>query len=276
VWIPAVTAALMLISAGLTVAGAPATPAATPSPGAAGLRLTVTADAVDVDATTRTVRATGRVRVTDGTIIGTASRGVLYHAQGRGILTGHARVTGPQGVLVGGEIAFAFAGRTLTRIAARGDAALETAAGRLSGATITITPATDTVVAEERVTFLAPPDVVASGRRLTVERTRGRAVLDGDARLRTSDGFILGERMEGTDRLDRVTVGGGVVGRFRDIDARSRTAEYDAQEKKIVFIGDADITQAGRRMLSDRVTVWYAAGRVVAEGATRIRIDPTP
>jgi lipopolysaccharide export system protein LptA len=118
--------------------------------------------------------------------------------------------------------------------------------------------------------------VVATGRRLVLERGRGRAVLEGDARLRNRDGVIQGDRMEGTDRLERVTVAGGVVGRFRDIDARSRTAEYDAREKMIIFIGDAEIAQAGRRLFSERVTVWYAAGRVVAEGATRIRIDPAP
>lgn len=273
-WILAVTVAVVLAFANVIAAASPAP--ALPASGQAGLRLTVTADAMDVDAATRTVTARGRVRVTDGTILATASEGVLYYAAGRGRLVGNARVRSPQGVLVGGEIAFVFTGRAVTRVVARGDAMLEMPAGRLSGPTIAITPPTDTVAAEEHVTLQTLPDVVATGRRLTVHRAQGRAVLEGDARLRNRDGFIAGERMEGTDRLERATVTGGVVGRFRDVDARSRTAEYDAKENKIVFIGDVDIAQAGRRMFSDRVTVWYAAGRVVAEGATRIRIDPAP
>ena len=72
---------------------------AAPSP--SRLRVTVTADAMDVDTVTRTVTATGHVRVTDGTVTGTALKATLYHAQGRGILVGNARITTPQGVLVG-------------------------------------------------------------------------------------------------------------------------------------------------------------------------------
>jgi len=229
-----------------------------------------------VDTVTRTVSATGHVRVTDGTVTGTASKATLYHAQGRGILVGNARITAPQGVLVGGEITFTYTTRIVTRILSRGDAGLEMSIGRLSAGTITVMPPSDSVVAEEHATFLSPPDVVATARRLWFDRGRGRAVLDGGARLQNRDGFIQGERIEGVDRLERASVTGGVIGRYRDIDARSQAAEYDAKEKKIVFIGDAEVTQAGRRLFTERVTVWYAAGRIVAEGATRVRIEPTP
>jgi len=268
---------LAMVLTSLTVVAASSAPASSPSPGSApGLHITVTADTMDVDAATRTVTATGHVRVTDGTVTGTALKAVLYHGQGRGTLIGNARVSAPQGVLVGGEIAFTYTARAVTRITSRGDAGLEMGIGRLSGATITVTPANDAVVAEENATFLAPPDVVATGRRLSFDRGRGRAVLDGGARLQNREGFIQGERIEGTDRLERATVSGSVVGRFRDIDARSQTAEYDGKEKKIVFIGDAEISQLGRRLFTERVTVWYAAGRILAEGTTRVRIEPTP
>ncbi len=266
---PALAAALAVAVSVLSVVAAAALPASGP-------RITVTADTMDVDTVTRTVAATGHVRVTDGTVTGTASKATLYHAQGRGILVGNARITAPQGVLVGGEITFTYTTRTVTRIVSRGDAGLEMSIGRLSGGTITVTPPSDSVVAEENVTFLSPPDVVATARRLSFDRGRGRAVLDGGARLQNRDGFIQGERIEGVDRLERASVTGGVIGRYRDIDARSQTAEYDAKEKKIVFIGDAEVTQAGRRLFTERVTVWYAAGRIVAEGATRVRIEPTP
>ena len=271
---PALAAVLAVTVSALSVVAAPSVSPS--SPPASGLRITVTADTMDVDTVTRTVTATGHVRVTDGTVTGTASKATLYHAQGRGILVGNARITTPQGVLVGGEITFAYTTRIVTRIVSRGDAGLEMNIGRLSAGTITVTPPSDSVVGEEHATFLSPPDVVATARTLSFDRGRGRAVLDGGARLQNRDGFIQGERIEGMDRLERASVTGGVISRYRDIDARSQTAEYDAKEKKIVFIGDAEVTQAGRRVFTERVTVWYAAGRIVAEGATRMRIEPTP
>lgn len=231
---------------------------------------------MDVDTVARTVTASGHVRVTDGTVTGTASKATLYHAQGRGILIGNARVAAPQGVLMGAEISFTYTTRTVTRAVARGDASLEMTSGRLSARTITIMPAHESVTAEDNARFVRPPDVVATAPRLSFDRGRGLTVLEGGARLQSREGFIQGERIEAGDNFDRATVTGGVVGRYRDIDTRSRTAEYDAREKKIVFIGDAEVTQGGRRVISERVTVWYASGRIVAEGATRVRIESAP
>jgi len=272
--VSALTAVLLLLPATFIVFAAPA--GSPPSGPAPGIRITVTADAMDVDTVTRTVTASGRVRVTDGTVTGTASKATLYHAQGRGILIGNAQITAPQGVLVGAEISFTYTTRTVTRAVARGEASLEMSAGRLSAGTITILPASDAVTAEGNTRFMRPPDVVATAPRLSFDRGRGRAVLEGGARLQSRDGFIQGERIEAGDRFDRATVTGSVVGRYRDIDTRSQTAEYDAREKKIVFSGDAEVSQGGRRVFSERVTVWYAAGRIVAEGATRVRIEPAP
>lgn len=253
-------------------------PAATAStPGAASpSRITVTADTMDVDSTARTVVATGRVRVTDGTATGTAERAMLYQNEGRGVLVGKARVSGPQGVLGGDEITFRYTARAITQIISRGSARLEMQTGLLSGSTITIAPVADAVVAEESVTFLSPPDTVATGRRLAYDRTRGRVVLEGRARLQNREGFIQGERIEGVDRLTRAAASGGVAGKFRDIDIRSQTAEYYGTDKKVIFIGDVEVVQTGRHLLTERVTVWYDTGKIVAEGATRVRIDPTP
>jgi lipopolysaccharide export system protein LptA len=259
--------------AGRPVAAAPATTApGAPKPP----RITVSADVMSIDAVTRVVMATGRVRITDGVTTATAGRAMLYHSEGRGVLTGHSRVGGPQGVLEATEITIAYTAKAITRIVARGQASLDGATGLLSASTLVISPATDTVTAEEGVRFFTPPDVVATGSRLTYQRSRGLVVLEGAARVQNADGFIEGERIDAHERGQRATVTGDVVGRFRDIEIKSRTADLFGLEKKAIFLGDVQVTQPGRSLFTEKVTVWYAAGRIVAEGQTRVRLEAPP
>jgi lipopolysaccharide export system protein LptA len=63
---------------------------------------------------------------------------------------------------------------------------------------------------------------------------------------------------------------------YRDIDVRSHAAEVLGAEKRAVFTGDVHLTQRGRRLTTEKVTVWYGEGRVVAEGQTWIRVEPQP
>lgn len=255
--------------------GAPAPPPATPASPAAR-RVTIQADELQVDAVSRVATASGRVRITDGTTTATAARATLYHKEGRGTLAGQAKVVSAQGVLEGAEITIRYTASAITRIVARGQASLEVENGLVTAATVTIVPDADSVTAQGEVTFFTQPDVIATGARLAYQRTRGTAVLEGRARVQNRDGFVQGARIEGSRRWERVVVTGGVHAVFRDIEVRSTTAEVLGAERKAVFTGEVHLTQAGRRLTTGKLTVWYAAGRFVAEGPTRVRIESAP
>lgn len=250
--------------------------AALAGPTAAKSPITMTADALDVDAQSSIVTATGRVRISDGKTTATAGRATLYRSEQRAVLADGARITGPQGTLQATEIAIAYTTRTITRITARGEAQLESRVGRLTAPTIAIALTDQTVIAEGGVTILAPPDARATGRRLTYGWARGVAVLEGDARVQNREGFVSGDRIQAEDRSRRATVTGSVLARFRDIEVRSLTAEVFGAEKKAVFAGDVSVKQPGREMTTERATVWYDTRRVVAEGQTRVRLEGQP
>jgi len=243
---------------------------------AAATQVTITADTMSVDATTRVGTATGRVRITDGKTTATAARATLNHREGRGVLSGQARASGPQGVLEGDEITVEYTTAVITKITARGQANLEVEGSLVSAQIVTIVPATDTVTAQRDVTFFTQPDIVARGAQLVYQRSQGTATLEGRARLQNRDGFVEGDRIDGFKRWERLVVTGDVHGAYRDIEVRSRAAEVLATEKKAVFTGEVRLSQPGRRLTTEKVTVWYGAGRVVAEGQTWIRIEPIP
>ncbi|MGQ0568783.1 MAG: LptA/OstA family protein [Armatimonadota bacterium] len=265
-------AGLLAGSGAAHAAAAPARPVG-PTP---GTRVSISADELSIDAASRVARATGHVRITDGVTTAMSSRATLFQKEGRGVLAGQARVVGPSGVLEGDEITVEYTARAIRRIVARGTASLEVETSLVSAQAVTLVPSTDTVTAEPRVTVFTKPDLVATGNRLTYRRSRGIAVLDGRARVQSSDGFIEGGRLESDRRWERLTVAGDVHGIFRDVEVRSRNAEVSGVEKKAVFTGDVRLAQPGRRLTTDKVTVWYASGRVVAEGQTWIRLEPQP
>jgi len=266
----AVLTALLLMAPGRLAA------LAGPPPAAKTSAITITADAMDIDAQKSVVTATGRVRLSDGRITATGGRGTLYQSERRAVLADGARITGPQGTLQAAEIVIAYTTRNITRVTARGQATLESRIGRLSAPTIAIALADETVIAEGGVSVSAPPDARATGQRLTYGWRRGIAVLEGDARVQNRDGFVSGDRIQAEDRSKRATVTGAVLARFRDIEVRSLAAEVFGAEKKAVFTGDVQVSQPGRQMTTEKATVWYDVRRVVAEGQTRVRLEGQP
>ncbi len=251
-------------------------PAALAGPPAARSPIIITADALDIDAQSSIVIATGRVRISDGKTTATGGLATLHQSERRAVLADGARVTGPQGTLQATEIAMTYTTQTITRIAAHGEAQLQTRAGRLLAPSITITLTDQTLLADGGVTVLVPPDAKATGRRLTYGWTRGVAILEGDARAQNREGFVSGDRIQAEDRSRRATVTGSVLARFRDIEVRSLTAEVFGAERKAIFAGDVSVRQPGRELMTERATVWYETRRVVAEGQTRVRLDGQP
>ncbi|MDR7544215.1 MAG: LptA/OstA family protein [Armatimonadota bacterium] len=258
------------------MATATAAAPAPPSAPARAARVEISADAVTVDAATRVVRATGRVAVSDGSTTASAGRATLYHREGRVVLSGDARVRAPQGDLEGQEITVLYTPARITLVVARGSATLDAEGVLTSARTITIDLQRDVLRAEPEVTLFTLPDVVARGSRLTYDRRRRLVVLEGRARVQNRDGFLEADRLEGDRRWEMAVATGGVRGAFRDIEVRSRSGEVFYGEKRAVFVGEVQLTQPGRRLTSDRITVWYGAGRIVAEGQTSVRLEPQP
>jgi lipopolysaccharide export system protein LptA len=266
----------LAVVAGALAWMATAAAAAPPSASVRAARVEISAEAMTVDAAARVVSATGRVAISDGTTTATAHRATLYHREGRAVLSGDARVRGPQGDLEGQEITVLYTPAVITRITARGSAALDAEGVLASAQAIAIDLRSDVVRAEPDVTLFTPPDVVGRGSRLTYDRRRRLVVLEGRARVQNRDGFLEAERLEGDRRWEKAVAEGGVRGAFRDIEVRSRSGEVFYREKRAVFVGDVQLTQPGRRLTGDRVTVWYGVGRIVAEGQTSVRLEPQP
>ncbi|MDQ7857849.1 MAG: LptA/OstA family protein [Armatimonadota bacterium] len=260
----AAVAAVLLLAAGPVIAA--------PAPGV----LSVAADELQIDAARGVVVAEGRVRVSDGRVSATAPRATVYRREGRAVLAGGARASGPDGVLEGREITVLFTERAITRIVARDEASLEIVAGLVTAATVTLVPSGDAVVAEGGVRLFTDPDVISTGARLVFRRAAGTVALTGGARVQNADGVIDADRIDGARRLDRVTATGNVHAVYRDLTVRSRTADVLLGEKRAVFTGEVRLRGPDRTMTSERVTVWYGEGRALAEGPTWIRLEPQP
>jgi lipopolysaccharide assembly outer membrane protein LptD (OstA) len=185
-------------------------------------------------------------------------------------------MNGPQGVLEGAAIDITYTGPAIARITARGEASLEVENSLVQAATIALVRSDDTIVAQQDVIFFAQPDLVARGARLVYRRARQVVTLEGQARVQNRDGLIEGDRIESHRREDRMMATGNVHGVYRDIQVRSQAAEVFGREKKAVFTGQVELTQPGRRLVTDQVTVWYETRQVVAEGQTRIRLEGQP
>jgi lipopolysaccharide export system protein LptA len=261
-----VVAVLLCSALGATAGAAPA-PRRT---------ISIEADTVSVDAVTSTATARGRVRISDGVRTATAAQAAIDQRRGRSVLVGAAKITDPRGTITGNEITIIFTTQSITRVVARRSAALETSTTLVRADTITLVPSSDTITAEQNVTVLTGPDVRATGTRLTYTRARGQVSLEGPVRVQSADGVIEGRRLAGDERLKRLAVAGDVHAVYRDIDIRSLTAEVFDDDKRATFIGDVRVEQPGRMLLTDRATVWYTSGRVLAEGPTRMRLDSTP
>ncbi len=263
----AVPVAVLLVALALAAAGRA-------HAGQAGV--TISADSMQVDAVTRVATAVGRVRISDGLTTASAERATLYHGEGRGVLSDRAKVVTPQGALAASEIAVRFTASEIVRVYASGSATLEVEGGVVSAAAILIVPREETARATGGVSYSTRGGLVATGRSLTYDRRGGAAALEGQALIRVPEGTVGGERIEARRHLEQGAVTGGAHGRFGDIEIQARSAEFSLNEQKVVFLGEVVVKQPGRRMTTEKVTIWYAERRLLAEGLTRVTLESQP
>ena len=261
----------LLLPALLLLALFPPPGAAAPSPGPA---LTITVQGtITSDEATGLVVGEGGVRLSDGTTEAEGARIVLDRARGRAQLTGSpARVRSPEGTLSARQVEAYFTAARLTRIVARGAAALGLRRGTVRAETITLVPGGEALTASGGVRVTSPPDLVATGSALTYARGSGRLVLEGPVRLATAQGVVTGARLEGREGVEEATLSGGVVAQFSGITARGQVLHLRARDRVAVLAGDVYVRQGTRELWSPRVTIHYGERRVVADGPTRLRL----
>lgn len=254
--------ALVTALAALAVVGAPARAGS----------LTITAREIRADDATGVAVAEGEVRISDGTTTALGQRLVLDTREGTAVLT-PGTVRGAQGVLRAREITLRLTSTRLTEAAARGEARIETRRGELSADEITLTLPHDRMTASGHVRLRAPPDVLATGSRLTYDGRSKVVTLIGPARIETRQGTVTARRLEGVEGLQQVRLLGDVRARFRDIAAQAEAATLLVPAQKVILTGAVRITQRGHTLEGSRVTIFYATRRVIAEGPTRLRFE---
>ncbi len=228
--------ALVTALAALAVVGAPARAGS----------LTITAREMRADDATGVAVAEGEVRISDGTTTALGQRLELDTRKGTAVLT-PGTVRGAQGVLYAREITLRLTSTRLTEAVARGEARIETRRGELSADEITLTLPHDRMTASGHVRLRAPPDVLATGSRLTYDGRSKVVTLIGPARIKT-----------------------------RDITAQAEAATLLVPAQKVILTGAVRVTQRGQTLEGTVVTIFYGARRVIAEGPTRLRFEERP
>ncbi len=236
--------------------------------------LELRADVVTTDATTRTIVADGRVRVTDGASVVLANHALYRLNEGRLVLSGSVTIRTSGGDLRAGQVTvFLGKGSTVDTVEAAGAVRVETQGRVLNADRASYALGTGQLVANGHIKLVMPPDLVVSGGDLIADIRRRVAVLSGRARVENKDGAIEGDRLEVDGSTQTAFVRDRVLAVFHDTQVRADTATFRAAERKAVFRGHVKVTGPRRTMTSDQVTIYYQQGRFVAEGTTAIHIE---
>lgn len=232
------------------------------------------ADTLTTNTAAQTVIARGHVRVTDGMTTARAGSARYAVRLGRLVLADGVVVQSPDGLLRAREVTILLSGgRQIKLVTADGAVHAETRGRTLVAERVTYEPSTGAVSASGGVSLFAPPDLRATGRDLVANLRREVATLTGHARVQSSEGFLEGDRIDADGRTQTALVRDHVVGAFRKIQLSADTATVGAREHKAVFRGNVKIVDPTRTVLADQVTVYYQDGRIVAEGATSVRVE---
>ncbi len=232
------------------------------------------ADVLSTEATTQTVVARGRVRITDGVSVARAGSARYAIRDGRVVLSDGVVVQTPNGIMRSREATILLGkGQRIKAVAASGGVLIEAGARVMKADRVFYDATSGDVVARGTVTIVAPPDLVASGGDLTANLRSEIATLRGRARVQNAEGFIEGDRLDVDGRTQTASVRDHVVAGFRKLRLTADTAALTVREHKAVFRGHVQIVDPARTVTADQVTVYYQAGRVIVEGATSVRIE---
>ncbi len=232
------------------------------------------ADILSTEATTQTVVARGRVRITDGVSVARAGHARYAIRDGRVVLSDGVVVQTPDGIMRSREATILLSkGQRITSVAASGGVRIEAGGRVMKADRVFYDAASGDVIARGTVTIVAPPDFVASGDDLTANLRSELARLRGRARVQNSEGFIEGDRLDVDGQAQTASVRDHVVAGFRKLRLTADTATLTVREHKAVFRGHVEIVDAARTVTADQVTMYYQIGRVIVEGTASVRIE---
>jgi lipopolysaccharide export system protein LptA len=232
------------------------------------------ADTLTANAATQTVIARGHVRVTDGLFVASAGRAEYAIRARRLILADTVVVRSPEGTIRAHEVTLYFSDeRRVNFIVAAGNVWVETRGRTLKAQRITYEPPTGVARATGSVAMFAPPEFRATGEDLIGNLRREAATLTGRARVQTAEGFVEGDRLDVDGRAQTAVLRDHVNGGFRKIRLTADTATVRFRDQKAVFRGHVKLVDPSRTLIADQVTVYYNEGRMVAEGATSVRVE---
>lgn len=247
-----------------------------PIPGPAwGAVLTITASSLSADAATGVAVAEGGVRLTDGVTTATGPRLVLDVRRRTATLAAGV-VRSPDGTLVAQTITARYVRTRVTDVTASGAASLTMRRGTLSAAQIVLLVAEERLTASGGVRLKAPPNLTGTGTRLEYRRRTDDVTMAGPVTVQTAQGSITGGRLTGKVDLQRANLSGPVAAQFGAISATADAAALDVAARTVTLIGSVRLRQGNRVLAARKVTVYYEAGRVVAEGTTRLEIPAEP
>jgi len=243
---------------------------------AAPRTIQINADVVTARDGGQTLEAHGRVVITDGRLTIRADL-VHYDRTSRQIrLNGNVRITTPQGDLTAGEAAAQLTREgALAAIQASMGVNLQSAGRTLKANRVAYQAKDDTLTATGNVVVTFPPDLIATGGAL-VARGSDTITVTGRPRIRNRDGFLEGDRLDVVAHLQVALVRGNVVSLFEETRITSATATLLVKDEKAIFRDKVNVTRPGRTMTAELVTYYYKERRLVAEGQTTIRIQGTP
>jgi lipopolysaccharide export system protein LptA len=256
--VQAISTVLLLILIGAVPAGA--------------AQFSIQAKEVEIDRPKGLVVARGGVRVTDGKVTLTSREMTLDQNRRTGTFTGQVRVVRPGEELAAEVVIITLdAKNTVQQVTARNGATVTTKDFLLSAREIQAMIDTETVVASGNVRLLVPPDVLATAGRLTYTRKTQEAVLEGNPRVQSKDGYLSGERLTVWVQTQKALASGSVKGEVAGVRFSAAEARMDHKAKTVFLRGDVEIRGSTQQLRADSVTVYYGERRMIAEGEVRIR-----
>jgi lipopolysaccharide assembly outer membrane protein LptD (OstA) len=220
--------------------------------------------------------ARGHVIISDGQMTIRAEHVRLSRPARRAQLNGAAHITTLTLDLKAEDATVQFAkDGSIQTIQASGAVDARASGRRLTADRVAYQSQGETLTATGHVTATIPPDLVVTGGALVATGPHAVTVT-GRPRVQIRDGYLEGDRLDAREQTPTALVSGHVVGVFQGSRITSSTATLLGGSHSVVFHKDVTVTQPGRIMTAETVTVYYQERRLVAEGPTTITIQETP
>jgi lipopolysaccharide assembly outer membrane protein LptD (OstA) len=232
--------------------------------------LHLTADQVAVDNTGATLVASGHVQVDYGADHATANALRLTRATRTAELSGHVTVTGPQGQATAETVTLTLTpANEVSRAVMTGTASVETPQYALSADTIDADRSTQRLVADGHVTAFDAPDLIINGDRIVYDQRTEHGVVTGHPTVANKAGRLQGSAIDLYRAQSRAIVHGPVQADVYGATITSAAAAVDFKTSVATLTGHVVIVRRQGTLWADRVTIYYEARRMVAQGTTR-------